>query len=483
MNVKQLPALALLLAVAMLSSSKSSPANEWPYLFDDPLHTMPAVIEKGPTLPGDNSPLPRTVQKDFSTPLTLEEALDLAFTNNQSVAMAWVDIKIQAGVLGEAYATYLPTFSGNLNYTKDYIFYYGSTSAGSTSNIQNNKFTPQASLTWRLFDFGGRAANRRSAEHLLTAALSGHDSALQDVAGKVIKAYYDALIANATLTARVKNEEIARHTLNSAKVREEMGVIPQLDALRATTALATASLDKNRAASEYRKALAVLRMHLGLPGDTPLLLPAELNEQQGGTNEQKELAQLLKEAQKNHPAIIKAKKQYEAAQEQVTVVKSAGLPEVTLSGNFYLNSAPGGSTTPGSYETTAIVGMSLPLFDGFASTYKLRGAVAQAERKKAAVVETEGQIAMEIIRAYADSDAARLNLDSSAVIISSAQNALATSQRKYDKGAADITELLSTQAALSDAWNVRVRCLAEWHSARLLLLTSSGKLGKFAVKN
>jgi outer membrane protein len=479
MNARQLPAVALFFAAAVLSLPKNSPASEWPYFFADPLHTMPPVIEKGATLPGDSLPIPRSMQIDFSRTLGLAEALDLALSNNESVKMSWADIKIQAGVLGEAYAAYLPTISGSLNYTKDYIFYFDS-KYGTT---QNNKFTPQASISWRLFDFGGRLANRRSAENLLAAALVGHDYALQDVAGKVIKAYFDALIANASFTAKVKDEEIARHTLNSAKFREEMGVISQSDALRATTALATASLEKNRAHSEYRKALAVLRVHLGLPGNAPLRLPEDLNEQQGSDVGNKELPLWLEEAQKNHPVIVRARKQYEAAQEQVTVTKSAGLPEVTISGNYYMNTAPGGATTSGSYETTVIVGMTMPLFDGFASTYKLRGAQAQVERKKAALAETEEQVAMEIVKAYADTDSARLNLDSSSIIISSAQSALAVSQRKYDKGAADITELLSTQTALTDAWNVRVRCLAEWHSARLQLLVSAGKMGRYAVKN
>ena len=148
-----------------------------------------------------------------------------------------------------------------------------------------------------------------------------------------------------------------------------------------------------------------------------------------------------------------------------------------------MNTAPGGATTSGSYETTVIVGMTVPLFDGFASTYKLRGAQAQVEKKKAVLAETEEQVTMEIVKVYADADSARLNLDSSAIIITSAQSALAVSQRKYDKGAADITELLSTQTALADAWNERVRCLAEWHSARLQLLVTAGKLGRGAVIN
>jgi outer membrane protein len=55
------------------------------------------------------------------------------------------------------------------------------------------------------------------------------------------------------------------------------------------------------------------------------------------------------------------------------------------------------------------------------------------------------------------------------------QAALASVQRKFDKGAADMLEMLSTQAALSDAQQERIRCLAEWRSARLRLLAAAGQ--------
>ena len=124
---------------------------------------------------------------------------------------------------------------------------------------------------------------------------------------------------------------------------------------------------------------------------------------------------------------------------------------------------------------------TLPLFDGFASTYKVRGAQARVEKRVAALADTEQQVAVGVIRAYADTSSALQNLDASATLLASAQSSLTVSQRKYNKGAADITEVLSTQAALADALNERVRCLSEWNSARLHLLASAGRMGRFAT--
>ena len=447
------------------------------YIFSDPLRSLPEVVEKGVILPGDSIPIPQTAQKDYSQPLTLSEAVDLALSNNQNVKSAWADIKIRAAALGQSYATYLPVINGSINWANDNLHYsdpqYPSTSV--------NSYTYQASATWRIFDFGGRAASRHTSENLLAAAYATYNATLQDALARVAQAYFNAMIASASLEAKAKSEEVAQSTQNSAQNREFRGAVSQLDTLRATTALARASLEKNRALGYYQKALAVLKYYIGAPAKTVLTLPSELKEKQDGVIESKELSLWLEEAQKNHPSIIAAKEQLEAAKEQMAVTKSAGLPTLDLLGNYYQNARQGVTVSPGARETTFTIALSIPFFDGFASTYKLRSAQAQIEKDTVSMADTEQQVALGIIKAHADTNSALRNLSASAELLESAQSALAASQRRYDKDAADITEVLSTQSALADAWNERVRALAEWHSARLQLLAGAGQMGRFAV--
>lgn len=448
-----------------------------PYPLADPLRTMPEVVDAGVILPGDADPIPCAVRKDFSTPLALAEAVDLALCNNPQIRSTWTNIKIQAGAVGEARAVYLPALTGSLSRTNDRIRY--SDSRYPSSNIDRN--TAQAGVTWRLFDFGGRAANHQAAESLLAAALANHNAILQKALAAVIQAYFDAVTARAALTAKTASEEIAGSTLHSARQREEKGAGSRSDTLQAATALAKAKLEKNRAQGEHEKALSVLGYILGLPAHTALSLPEELDE--SGEERGKALSRWLEEAQKNHPAILSARNQLEAAQHRVTVARSAGLPTLGFSGNFYKNTRPGEAVTSAEAEETTLgLTLSMPIFDGFATTYKVRGAQAQVEQKEAALLDAEHQIAMEVIKAHADAVSALRNLEASALLLEAARSASAVSQRKYDKGAADIMELLNTQAALADAQNERIRCLAEWRAARLRLLASAGQMGRAAVR-
>ncbi|MCX5875930.1 MAG: TolC family protein [Deltaproteobacteria bacterium] len=447
------------------------------YPFVDPLRTMPEVVDTGVILPGDTAPIPCSVQKDFSRPLALAEAVDLALCNNPQIRSAWADIKIQAGAVGEARAAYLPALTGSLNRTKDQIRY--SDTRYPSSNITRN--TAQGTLSWRIFDFGGRSANRQAAESLLAAALANHNATLQKALSSVTQAYFDAVTAQATLTAKTASEDIARNTLHSAKIREDKGASSQSDTLQATTALAKSSLEKNRAQGEYEKARSVLGYILGISANTAILLPEDLAEHVGENG--KALSLWLEETQKNHPAILAARNQLEAAQKRVTVARSAGLPTLGFSSSYYQNTRPGEAVTSiDAQETTVGLTLSIPIFDGFATSYKVRGAQAQVEQKEAALADTEHQIAMEVIKAHADAASALHNLEASAILLEAAQGALVVSQRKYDKGAADIMELLNTQAALSDAQKERIRCLAEWRSARLRLLASAGQIGRSAVR-
>ncbi len=476
MNAK-LIRIGAFMIVTVLSYRAPAFCFDLPYpFFTDPLGANPAVIEKGVILPGDKGPISCAVPKDFSLPLALGEAVDLALCNNPQIKSTWANIKIQAGAVGEARAAYLPTLSGSINRTKDRIDY--SDSRYPDSNVDRTTF--QGGITWRLLDFGGRAANRQAANHLLAAALASHNAALQSALSDVIQAYFDAMTAKATLKAATEVKEIAKSTLNSAKVREGKGVASQSDRLRATTALAKAVLEQNRAQGNYRKALAVLGQIMGVPGNTVISMPAEIAENTGEISD--DLNHWLEEAQKNHPAIIAAREQVKAAQNQVTVVRSAGLPTLNFSSYYYKNTRPGEAVTQTEAEENTVgIGITIPLFDGFSNTYKIRGAQAQVEQKQAALADTENRVALELVRAYADATSALQNLDASVNLLKAAEEALTVSQRRYDKGAADITEILNTQWTLSEGQQERIRCIAEWHSARLRLLASAGQMGRAAV--
>ena len=250
--------------------------------FTDPLFVSPERIVSGTVLPGDIEPISCPANVNFSTSLDLIKAVDMALCNNPRLRATWVAIKLQAAEVGQARAAYLPTLSGNVNFMKSHYGYPGSTMPSTTED----GITINATLGWRLFDFGGRAANRKAANSMLVAAMALHDAELQKKLIEVIQAYFDVVTAQAFLHSREQHELIADHTLQTARRRESHGAAARSDTLQAATAMTKATLEQHRAQGEYRKAMATLVSVLGIPAQPRVIMSEDSPEHDAQTQNQ-----------------------------------------------------------------------------------------------------------------------------------------------------------------------------------------------------
>jgi outer membrane protein len=456
--------------------------NDFPYLLQDPLLTRPPVLDQGAALPGGGASLACATlspeSQHFKDPLMLETAVDMALCHNPQVKVAWATIKVQAGALGEARAAYLPALNATMSQLRNNTRYPDS----NLRDVSNEGQTKYANLTWRLFDFGTRSANLESANQLLLAALASHDAALQKVLTTVVGAYFDAMTAQATLKARTQAVDLATGTWKTTQRREARGVSAVSDTLQAAAALTKAKLALSRAQGDAQKTRSVLLYAMGMPLDMPLGLPDE--HAAAAEASVQDLAQWLHEAQKNHPAITAARAQLAASKAKIQAVQAEGLPTLDYMQNHYQNGYPnqGLSATNTKVNTLGFT-LNVPLFEGLARTYKVRGVQAQSEQSEAQLQDTELQVLMEVVKAHADAQSSLANLHVSQQLLSATEAAVQSSQKRYDKGVADILELLSTQSALADAQQERVRCLSDWRSARLRLLSGAGVLGREGLIN
>lgn len=453
-------------------STPSEPSPNYPYLIDDPLHALSKSKEERIVLPGDNEPFAcRTL--DPSHPLALADAVDEALCHNPQVQAAWATVKLQAAALGQSRAAWLPTANATVSQLHNRTSYPGFPEADSTTSGH----TAYGNVTWRLFDFGARAADNSAATRVLEAALASHDAALQKALSSVVEAYFDALTAKAALSARSSSSDLAEQTYEATRRRESAGAAPVSDTLQARAALAKARLAEQRAAGDYSKALAVLMYAIGLPGELTLPLAEEPAAPQADAVS--DLATWLDTAEANHPAILAARAQVEAARSKVEAVRLQGMPTIDFNGNYYQNGYPNQGLQPTRSATTTIgLTLTIPLFEGFVRTYQVRGAQAQVDQSEAQLRDTALQVTMSIVKDHADATSALANLGGSLTWLDAAQESLASARRRYDKGAADVLELLSAEAAVADAQQERVRCLSEWRSARLRLLADAGRLGR-----
>lgn len=336
-------------------------------------------------------------------------------------------------------------------------------------------------LNWILFDFGLRSANLTNAQFLLAAANATQDVTLQTVFLTAAQGYYDLLSAQGALDASMDSEKSAQESFLAAEAKYNAGVGTLADKLQAQTTYAQASLNLAKANGELNNAYGALAIAMGLKVNTPLTLQGQ-DSRLPDTDFVKSVDALIEEAQHNHPSLLAAQAQLEAANAKVDAAKAEGLPTVALTGSLNYNNqsgiAPGDTVTN---NDSVGLQVNIPLFEGFGRPYRIQSAKAQAEAKSAELANAEQQVSLEVWKSSQSLRTETENLKTTDDLLASASESFRVAQGRYKAGVGTIIELLNAQSALADARQQRIKALSNWRTARLKLAASLGKLGFWAI--
>jgi len=403
--------------------------------------------------------------------VSLEHMLNFALCRSPEIRASAAAIRARAAQLGEARSEYWPTLSASSSSLREDTRLSDSGNAGG----RDSALTLYGALAWKVFDFGARSARTESASRLLQAAFATRDAAAQRVLAKVVQAYFDAVTAHALVESKAQDQAFAAETLASAERRSRSGEGAQNDVLKARAALSREVLESSRARADYEKSIAGLAYSSGVPAGTRFDVAAD--DAIPLAAEQQNLAAWMDAARRSHPAIAAARAELDAARAVAVSSRASSKPVIELQANYYANGFPQqGLTSSRQRNTTVALVVSIPVFDGFLAQYRVREAEATVESKEATLADTEQAVLTEVVKVYVDATAAIADLDESRILLETSEASHASSRRRYEFGAADIVELLASQATLADARAERVKSIAEWRAARLRLLALTGTL-------
>jgi len=413
---------------------------------------------------------------------TLLDVVENALCHNPKTRAAWANVQAQAAQVGVAKAAYLPTLTGSVQAIRDHTTSQGTNvvpfSIASDSNYHNDTLT----LNWVLYDFGLRSATVDNAEKMLASATASQDNVLRTVFATAVKDYYAAIIAQKNIQATIEIEAQARDVLDAATVRVRKGVAAISDQLQAKTAYSQAVFNHNKAEGDWRSALGVLAIDTGQrPDEAVVLIESDMSSMSEPEMVQS-VGELLQSAQKVHPALIAARADMEAAQANEQMVRAQGRASISLVGRYNANNQSQSSGVGQPYVRASGrdryigVQVDIPLFEGFSRTYKIRAAHAQVDGKEASLADAELQVAVGVWTSYQSLKVSAENLRTSQDILDSAHDAFKAAESRYQKGVANILEVLTTQTALANAQQQRIQAVAEWQNARVQLAASVGRL-------
>lgn len=429
-------------------------------IFSDPFDTE-AMVPLKPALRLDDAVGDPCGAQPLNRALNLLDVVNLALCNNPQTREAWANARAQAAQVGVGKAAYLPSATVNASASRNL--------AG--TNAGEDQRSISLGISYLLYDFGSRSANLENARQLLVAASATQDSKVQSVFLAAVQAFYQEQAALAALDASLESERAARESFAAAEARYNAGSATPADKLQAQTAYSQATLNRITAEGNVKNAQGTLANIIGLDANRSVPL-ATANITAMPDNFEGDINSLIEDARRRRPDLQAAAAQVKAAEASADAARAAGWPSISLTASANQNRISGID------QNNSVFGVNLtvPLFSGYATTYRVRAAEAQADARNAQLEQLRLQVALDVWTSYQNLTTATQSLRSSADLLGSAEQSVRVVLGRYKAGVGSILDVLNAQSALASARQQRIQSMFNWNISRAALAQAMGSL-------
>jgi outer membrane protein TolC len=395
--------------------------------------------------------------------LTLARAVERALCANPATRTAWLAARLRAAELGQAQSAYLPELS------------LGGSLARSGDSVLPNDHSAWAyglEAQYLLYDFGGRAARRDAAEALLAAALASHDADVRLLYLQTVGTYFSLLAAQGSAAAARETEASALEALNAASARVAAGTAIPVDRLQAKTFYTQRQIERIRAEGDVALLRGELAALMGDAGQAAWTLRDDEPAFGQSLDLSSAVDALVEAARTRRPELRAAEAELLAREADVRSATADGRPR--LSAFFDARRQDSGSFA----STSSSVGVSLtvPLFTGFRTTYRVAAARTLAELAAVERDRVDNQVALDVWRAYhrllSETEADSRSAD----LVESAAAAERLALGRYRAGLGILLDVLSAQASLALARQTQLQTHLGLRVARAELAQAMGEL-------
>lgn len=294
-----------------------------------------------------------------------------------------------------------------------------------------------------LLDGGQRSLNVAMASLGIEAATEMRKAVQNELIHAVTAAFYGALQAREFI--RVQDEAIAsiNESIRAARERIRAGSAVQTDVLNLEVKLAQAREDRIRASNGFELAVAALNTAIGKDLATGTNLPP------AGSADVKPVAPAApaEAAVENRSELRAMQRQNQIALRQLASARRDYLPRLSAFGSLDWDSADFSGNEEHSYMAGAM--LEWDLFTGFrrgATADKAKSALAagMADERK-----LRSQLRLDLAQAHLRVAESVQRIEVTASGVQSAREAMRITRERYNRQAADNTELLGAQTALT----------------------------------
>ncbi|MCS3631518.1 outer membrane protein TolC [Salinibacter ruber] len=425
-----------------------------------------------PSLVQARQPAPRDT-------LRLDAAVQRALDDNRQARIARRETDIAENNVSLGNAGFLPTLSGQANYSKtrsnsEQVFLSGETQ--STDGATSTQSGAGADLRWTVFD-GLRpfaTYDRLGAERDRQAAAT--DEQVETLVADVIEGYYDVARQQQQLEVLREAVAISRERLRIAELRRELGSASDLEVRQARVDLNADSTEALRQAAALTNAKNQLNRLLARPEDasTRYAVASAIE-----VDTSLQYASTQQTALQESPALTQAREALRAAQAEQRELRADFFPTVDLTAGLnysQLNAESGFVQENTSTEVTYGVSLSLDLFDGLNRWRRTQNADIRTTNARLAVEDVRARLVTELTNAY-ERYRNRLRLvDLERQTLKAVRANVDVALEQFEQGTITSVELREVQEQFVQAESRLLTVQFEAKQAEVELLRLSGQL-------
>lgn len=378
--------------------------------------------------------------------LSLQEAQRRGLENSEALKMKLNEVERRDAQVREALGSALPQISAEARwqkYFKSPVFF------GSPVPIEY-QFESGISVQQVVWAFGRVSSALNAAKAGLKAGRLDKDITQADVSYQVTLAYYTALLAQEQLRISEQTLQNAKENLSILQKKFAGGRAPQGDLVRLRSDVAVRTSQFQTAKAEYKQALLTLAQLVGAAESEELRLTEKFKTRFEDLNAQNLQDELLE----NQPRLEALEEQIKYNKELADIQKAGSLPVLSVFGSYNYSGASDKADigSENLYESTVGgVALTWNLWDGGQNNAKYRQAVVDKANAELALIQGRERLQLNLAKALETYQSLTASYPSSVEAVKLAEQSFRISQKRFQTGQASVTEINSTEAALTQA--------------------------------
>ena len=386
--------------------------------------------------------------------LSLEQAVNLALTNNPSGKIAVFDYEAAKGTLTATRSYRWPTISytNKASWTNNGQYYNQSNYGVDEKMIDTMSNT--LAFNWILWSGNKIESQVSQAKLNLDSSQWGIALARQQLKYNATDGYYKVMAARDAVKLCEESVDRLKQYLRDVNLQFSVGVVAKVDVLRSEVSLAQAQENLINAQNTYDLAMANLNNIIGLPLTTFLKVAGDLSY----TNYTEALEKCTDIALQQRPEISQSTDAAKSAQEAITIAKSGYLPTVaaTYTNGNYNKTWPGFNSYIDGYSTNnwaAYITPSWNILDSGLTAGSVKKAVESFRKAQQQLVQTLDTVRLDVQSTYLTLKSSEQSIVTSKASVGLAEEDYKIKVVRYKAGVGTNLDVLDAQEALTKAKN------------------------------